>query len=322
MHTIEGFILAAAAAMAVPLAHAQQFPNGPVRIVVAQPPGGTVDTTARVLATDLAARWKQPVVVENKPGAGGNIGSEFVAKSAPDGHTLMISPAAQHTINPWLYSNLPVDLMKGFSPVALIGSTPMVLAVRPSLPARSLNEFITLARDKPGSIRYSSAGNGTYNHLAGESIAIAAQAQLAHIPYKGVAPAITDVVGGHVDATIGTVPSVKSFIANGTLRPIAVTTAARSKALPDVPTLAEAGLPGVEVAVRILVMAPADTPSATVQRISRDVEAALKTSQVSEALEKQGIDIDYAPPAKAQEVLHAESASWSATIKQARIKLD
>lgn len=304
------------------VAVAQQFPTRPVHIIVAQPPGGTVDTTARILAKDLTERWKQPVIVENKPGAGGNIGSDYVAKAPKDGYTLMISPAAQHTINPWLYSSLGFDPMRSFAPVAMIGSTPMVLMVRPSLPANGVAEYLALARAKPNGITYSSAGNGTYNHLAGESIANAGNVRLAHLPYKGVAPALADVVGGHVDSTIGTIPSSQGYINQGTLRGLAVTTSKRSKALPNIPTLAEAGLPGVDIAVRVGMVAPAGTPASVLLKINADVGAALQTREVAAALEKQGLEIEFTSAEKLGEILQEEAASWGRTIKQSGLKLE
>jgi tripartite-type tricarboxylate transporter receptor subunit TctC len=322
MKNLAAHLAVIVAAGTAQLALANDFPTRTVRIVVAQPPGGTVDTTARILAQDLSAKWGQPVVVENKPGAGGNIGGEHVAMAPKDGYTLMISPLAQHTINPWLYKSLPFDPIAGFAPVTMIGSTPMVLMVHPSLPVKNVAEYLALAKAKPGTITYSSAGNGTYNHLAGESLALAAGVSLSHVPYRGVAPALQDVVGGHINSTIGTVPSVQSLIAAGKLRPIAVTTAKRSKALPDVPTFAESGVAGYDIAVRVALMAPAGTPPEVIEKLNKDVGAALKSPEVASELEKRGLEIDVGSPKDLADAISTEAAGWGRTIKERGISLN
>ena len=322
MHNI-GFATLALAMLGIgPLAMAQQFPQASVKIIVAQPPGGSIDGTSRILATALSARWKQSVVVENKPGAGGTIGSELVAKAAPDGYTIMLSAVAQHTINQWLYTGLAFDPISSFAPVAMIGNTPMVLAVKPSLQVQNVAQFLALAKSSSKPLTYSSAGAGTYNHLAGASLAIAGKVELTHIPYKGVAPALADVIGGHVDPTIGTVPSVRSFIANGSLRALAVTTAKRSKALPDVPTLAESGLPGYDIAVRVAMFAPAGTPAHIVAQINAAIGDALRIPEIAASLERQGLELDFTSPAKLGEMIRSEAAVWGQTIKTLGIKLE
>src|SRR6185437_6328321 len=225
-------------------ASAETWPARVVKLVVPQAPGGATDVFARKLGQVLSERWKQPVVIENRAGVAGVLGTEFVAKAAPDGYTLLVTYAGSQAVNPGLYPHLPFDSVKDFAPVATIASTPFFLIANPKLPAKSLQEFIALARQKPGGLTFASSGIGSVNHLIGEMLKSDAKIEIVHVPYRGVAAAITDVIAGHVDTAFSTVPSVLPFIRNGQVRALAVSSAKRADRTPGVPTIAESGFPG------------------------------------------------------------------------------
>lgn len=305
-----------------PEAVAQAYPTRPVRLIVAQPPGGTVDATARIIAVKLSELWKQPVVVENHPGAGGTIGTDLVAKAPPDGYTLSMSVGNQHTINQWLYAKLPFDPVRDFEPVAMVNYAPMVIAVNPKSSAQTLAQFVELAKSRPRQITYSSAGNGTFNHLAGAAFALAAAIDVVHVPYKGTAPAVSDAVAGHVDANVGTVAAVQPFVKQGTLRALAVTSAKRSKALPNTPTVQESGYSGFDIAPWNGVFAPAGTPPDIVAKVNADLRTVLQNEDVVNAFSAQGMEAAYSSPTQLRETVQTESAKWGDLIKAVGVKLD
>jgi tripartite-type tricarboxylate transporter receptor subunit TctC len=283
IRTLLRFLIAALVAVAA-CASAQNYPNKPIRLVVPFPAAGTTDILAREVGQRLSVTLGQPVVIDNRPGAGGNIGADIVAKSAPDGYTLLMATVGTHAINASLYSNMPYDHIKDFTPVVLVAGVPNVLEVTPSLPVKTVADLIKLAKEKPGQINFASSGNGTSIHLSGELFKSMAGVDMTHVPYKGSAPALVDLVGGQVQVMFDNVPSSIEQIKAGKLRAVAVTSAQRSPALPDVPTIAESGLPGFEASAWFGIVAPAGTPAAVVNRINADVNQWLHTPQAEEKL--------------------------------------
>ncbi len=303
-------------------AGSQTYPSKPVRIVSPYPPGGATDVLARLLALRLQDRLGQPVVVENRAGANGNLGSDYVAKAAPDGHTLLLAAAGPLVISPALYPKLGYDPVKDFTAIAPIGQVPFLLLAHPSSGAATVADLIRQARERPG-IAYASSGNGSPNHIMGEMFKLAAGVQLAHIPYKGSAPALNDLVAGHVpysfDSPVGAMPHIQS----GRLRALAVTSPRRSLALPSVPTLAEAGLPRFESAVPWYgLFGPAGTPRHVVDRLHREVEAWLELPDVRERLATLAVEPLPLHPEAFQKFVAAERDKWGRAVKQSGATVD
>lgn len=262
-------------------AAAADFPGKTVRIVVPYAAGGSNDLIARIVAGELSRTWSQTVVVENRPGAGGNIGADFVARSAPDGHTLMLTGAGPLTINKTLYKTpLGYEPEKDFAPIRLIATVPLVLMVHPSLPVRSVQDLVAYARSNPGKVNFGSSGNGTTNHLAGELLKSMARVEMQHVPYKGSAPALQDLLGGQIPMMFDTMPSALPQMKSGAVRGLGVATLQRAKATPDLPTLSESGLPGFEVSAWFALAAPAKTPVEVLQKIDADIGAIYKKQQI------------------------------------------
>jgi tripartite-type tricarboxylate transporter receptor subunit TctC len=303
-------------------AAAHGFPTKPVRIIVPQTPGGASDALARAIAQKLNDKWKQPVVVENRPGAGGNIGTELVAKAPGDGTTLLMSYAGTQAINPSLYNSLPYDSVKDFAPVATLATVPFVLIVNKNLAATDLRQFLALAREKPDQIAYGSAGNGSVNHLLGVMLGSEANVRLMHIPYRGAAPALTDLMSGQIQAVFTSLPSVIGHIREGAVRPIAVTSAKRAGAAPDVPTIAESGVAGFDVSPWFGVLAPASTPQALVRQINADINAALRESDTIERFKGQGAEPFITTPEQFLALLQADVEKWATVVKASGAKLD
>ena len=266
-----------------------QYPAKAVRMIVPFPAGGSADTLARVLSQMLSGPWGQQLVVDNRPGAGGNIGADLVAKSAPDGYTLLMGTIAL-AISPGIYSKLPFDVHKDFQAVTMVASVPMVLVIHPSVPARSIKELIALAKARPGELTFSSAGNGTPSHLAGEMFTAATDTRLVHVPYKGGAPAVIDLLAGQVSLMLDNSLSVPGHIKAGRLRALGVSTTQRSSLLPEVPTLIEAGVPGYEFNSWFGVFAPAQTPAEVVAKLHRDIQRVLTDAGVQQKLRSQGAE--------------------------------
>ena len=317
------FVMALAAALVLPLspAQAQKFPDKPVRFIVPFPPGGGNDILARALAPRLGELLGQSVVVDNRAGAGGNIGTDLAAKAAPDGHTIVIA-SNQVTINPWLQSKLPFDIEKDFAPVALVASVPMLLAVNPAVPAKDVREFIALAKAQPGKLNHSTPGNGTPQHIAFEAFNHAAGIKVTHVPYKGTGPAIADLIGGQVQSAIGTMASMEPHVKAGKMRALGVTTAKRSQAMPDVPTIAEAALPGFEVPLWYSILAPAGTPREAVARLSGDLAKVLAEPATRDRLSGQGFEVSYLNPEQMTELMKRDLARWQKSIRDIGLKLD
>ncbi len=321
MKTMLALLAAACTAFAAPAALAQKFPDKPIRFIVPFPPGGGNDILARAIAPKMGEFLGQPVVIDNRAGAGGNIGTDLAAKSAPDGYTIVIA-SNQVTINPWLYAKLPFDIEKDFVAVAQAATVPMVLAVHPSVPANTLKEFIALAKASPGKFNHGTPGNGTPQHIAFEVFNHAASVQVTHIAYKGTGPAIADLIGGQVQSAIGTMASLEQHVKAGKLRALGVTTPKRSPAMPNVPTVAEAGLPGFEVPLWYSILAPAGTPKEIVARLSGDISKALAVPETRERLTAQGFDVNYLNPEQMSDLIRNDIARWQKSIKDIGLKLD
>ena len=315
-----GTSLLAAALAASAQAPVPQWPTKPVKLVVTYPPGGTVDAVGRILAPRLAARLGQPVVIDNRGGAGGAIGGDVVAKSAPDGYTVMLD-ASNHAQNPAL-RKMPFDTLRDLAPVSLLVKVPNVLVVNPSAPMKSVADLIAQAKAKPGGINYASSGNGSAQHLAGELFASMAGVQITHVAYKGGGPALTDVMSGHVPVFFASLASSLPFIQGGKLRALAVTGKTHSPALPQLPTVAEAGLPGYEVYDWNAVFVPAGTPAPVVERLSKELAATLRDPEVRTRLEALGAEVIGSSPAELDNFRRAEITKWTRLAKDNKIQVD
>ncbi len=300
---------------------AQTYPTKPIRIVVPFPPGGTSDILARAIGQKLTEEWKQQVIVDDRPGAGANIGAEIVAKSSPDGYTLFILSTI-HTINPSLYSKLAYDPVKDFSPITLIADTSQVLVVHPSLPVHTVKEFIAYAKKHPGKLNYSSAGNGSQPHLTAELFKAKTGIDIVHVPYKGAPPAMTDLLAGQVALTFATAPSAVPFVKSGKLRALGVSTAQRISALPDVPTIAEAGVPGFEAAGWNGLVGPAGMPAPIVNRIHAAIVEIVKVPAMASFLSGQGADPHTMMPAEFAAYIKSEVVKWAQVVKDSGARID
>jgi tripartite-type tricarboxylate transporter receptor subunit TctC len=300
---------------------AQGFPAKPVRVVVPYPPGGPTDIVARVVSQKLSEQTGQQFVVENRAGAGGNIGAEAVARSPADGYTLLVATTA-HAINPSLFKQLGYDLQKDFAPVSQLTGGPLVIVVNPSLPAKNVPELIALAKSKPGALNFASSGNGQSTHLSAELFSSMAGIKMNHVPYKGSAPALTDVIGGQADLMFDTMLSAMPQVKTGKLRALAVTSAARSPAAPDLPTVAESGLPGYEAIAWNGLLAPAGTPKDVVAKLNAELKRALEAPEVKERFAAQGFGAAWTPPEKYAAFMQAELAKWAKVVKTSGATVD
>ncbi len=299
---------------------AQTFPVKPVRILVPQTPGGASDALARVMAQKLSDKWGQPVVVENRAGAGGNVGMEVVAQAAPDGYLLLMSYAGSHAINPALYKRLPFDPVRDFAPVATLATLPFVLVARPDAAFKSVAELIEQAGK--ASLTFGSAGNGSVNHLLGVMFAMNTGTRLTHVPYKGAAPAMQDLMGGQINIVFTSLPSAAGLLRGGQLRALAVTIAQRSSTFAQIPTLAESGLKQFDIAPWFGLFAPGATPAAVVTRINQDVNELLKNSEVIEKFRSQGADPLARSPAEFAAMLRSDLAIWAEVVKTSGAQID
>jgi tripartite-type tricarboxylate transporter receptor subunit TctC len=324
MQALVAALLAAIALVATTPAAAQgaAYPTKPVRLVVPFPAGGTTDILARAVAQKLSETWGQQVIVDNRPGAGGNIGSELVAKAPPDGYTLLMGTVGTHAINPSLYAKMPYDHVKDFTPVILVAGVPNVLVVNPSLPVNSVQELIAYGKANPNKLNFASSGNGTSIHLSGELFRTMTGVQMTHVPYKGSSPALTDLIGGQVQLMFDNLPSSLQFIKAGKLRALAVTSLARSQALPDLPTLAESGLPGFEASSWFGVLAPAGTPADIVAKLNGAVAAWLASPAAKEQLAAQGAIAAGGSPDAFVKHIADESAKWAKVVKASGAHVD
>jgi tripartite-type tricarboxylate transporter receptor subunit TctC len=301
---------------------AQDYPVRPVRMIVPSTPGGSVDTITRTVAVRLAESWGHQVVVDNRPGAGGVIAADITAKAVPDGYTLLMCTVASCATNVSLHRKLPYDPLRDFAPVTLAATQNLMLLVHPSVPAGAVSELVAAARASPGKYSFASAGNGTGGHLSGELFKLLAGIDLLHIPYKGVAPALVDVVSGQVSMTFASILSSLPQVRTGKLRALAVTGAKRSPAAPELPTMMEAGVKGYESATWYGLIAPARTPQTIVTRLNREVVAILKQPDVNERLSREGADTVGNTPQEFSDYIRAEILKWAKVVKAANIQVN
>jgi tripartite-type tricarboxylate transporter receptor subunit TctC len=309
-------------ALGVGFAHAQSFPDRSITLVVPNPPGGLVDTSARLLSEPLTRVIGQPVIVDNKPGASGNTAYQFVAKAKPDGYTLLISYSGYHVGNPSLMDKLPWDPVKDFSPIALLTISTNVIAVHPSVPVNNLKEFIAYAKANPGKLNYASQGNGSVSHIGTEIFKQNTGVDIVHVPYKGSGPAIQDVLAGQVQVFITTPPSVMQHVQSGKLKGLAVTGKSRHPGMPNVPTTAEAGFPSFQLESWVALYAPAGTPALVVAKLTESVKQSLALPEVKDRADNAGIELRYLTPTAMDALLKKELPYWDKAIKSANIKLD
>jgi tripartite-type tricarboxylate transporter receptor subunit TctC len=318
------WVVLAAGAPSVAHAQAGGYPDKPVRFLVPYPPGGGTDVIARIVQERFGATLGQPIVIENKGGAGGSVGTEVVAKAAADGYTVLFT-LSSHTINPAIYPRLPFDTVKDFEPVGTVASLPQVLVAHPGVAANNLVELIALAKGKPGSLSFASVGNGSPGHLAGELFKLRTGTEITHIPYKGGGPAVTDVMGGQVPLLWVSIPAAAQHVKSGKLKALAVSTLERSAAFPDVPTVSEAGGPalvGFEVDSWYAMFVPARTPKAVIERLNKALNTVLADAGVRERLLAQGSEGVGGTPEALGKVVADELPKWAKLVKDANIKLE
>ena len=309
-------------AMATPVLAQNNFPAKPVTLVVPVPPAGILDTVARMVAPPMAKALGQSVIVENRAGGGGNIAANAVARATPDGHTVLVGYSMFHVGNPSMYQNLSWDPIKDFAPVGMMVVSPHVLAVHPSVPAKTLRELVDYARANPGKLNYATSGNGSVPHVGVELFKQQNKLSIVHVPYKGAGPAMLDVAAGNVEMTVATPPSLLGFVQQGKMRPLAVAAKKRLSQMPDVPTAAEAGFPGFELEAWVELFAPAGTPPAAIEKLSGALKDALQQPQVQKAVEAAGVEIRYMAPAQLDTTVRNDIQYWSKVIKDANIRAD
>jgi tripartite-type tricarboxylate transporter receptor subunit TctC len=315
-------LIALTASLAAPAATAEPYPSRPITLVVPFPPGGSTTIIARILADRLSDALGRPIVVDNRGGAGGSIAARQVAKSAPDGYTLLLAFSATLAISPSMFPNVGYDPRTDFAPIGMIGMAPSVLVVHPAVPAHSVAELITFAKTSPGKVQYGSASIGTVNHLAAELLASMADVKLSHIPYKGTGPAISDLLGGHISMMFAPIPAAHANIAAGMLRALGVSSLTRSSLLPDVPTIAETGLPSFEATQRSTLLAPAGTPRSIVERLNRELNAILATDDVRQRLALEGAEPIPGPPEEYSIDVDREARRWSKLVHAIGLKAE
>ena len=302
-------------------AQTSAYPDKPIRFVVPYPPGGGTDVIARIVQDRLRAALGQPIVIDNRGGAGGSIGTEVVARSAPDGYTVLFT-LSSHTINPAIFSKLTFDTARDFEPIGIVCSLPQILVANPQFPANTVQQLIAMAKEKPGSLSFASVGNGSPGHLAGEMMKIRTGTQLTHIPYRGGGPAVTDVVSGQVPLLWVSIPAAAQFVKQKQLKALAVSTVKRSAAFPDVPTMQEVGIADFEVDSWYAMFVPAKTPRAIVDRLNAALNTVLKEPEIREKLLAQGSEAVGGTPEQLGAVVNAELPKWAKLVKDAGIKAD
>src|SRR5574343_817642 len=318
-HAIASAALALAATLVPGTAPAQgAYPNKPIKFVVPYPPGGGTDVIARILQTKLQAELGQPVLIDNKGGAGGSLGTDIVAKSPADGYTVLFS-LSSHTINPAIFSKLPFDTLKDFEPVGMVASLPQILVANTAVPARNVGELITQAKAQPGKFSYASVGNGSPGHLAGEMTVLRTGAPMTHVPYRGGGPAITDVIGGQVPLLWVSIPAAAQVVKSGKLKALAVSTVKRSSAFPDVPTIQESGVPDFEVDSWYAMLVPARTPRPVIDRLNKALNTVLQEAAIRTQLLEQGAEAVGGTPEALGQVIATELPKWAKLAKDSNI---
>jgi tripartite-type tricarboxylate transporter receptor subunit TctC len=315
-----GAVLALAAALPLVAGAADAYPSRPVHIIVPYPAGGVADALPRIVGEKLAQKWGQSVIIDNKAGASGNIGMEEGARAQPDGYTLVLAAAGNMTVNPILFLDLRFDTYKDFTPVTLLANSPNVLVVNPSVPARTLKELMAFARQNPGKLNFASPGTGSGAHLAGELLNIDADIKTVHVPYKGIAPAVNDLLGGNVQMMFAGISTVLPQIRAGKLIAIAIASPRRSPQLPDLPTVAESGLPGFDVTSWYGIVVRSGTPPQIVQKVQRDLAEVLHTDEVRQKLAALGLETVGDTPEAFEQLIKAESRKWTDIVHKAHIQ--
>ena len=313
--------VATALSLAVDMAFAQAYPSKPIKLIVPFAPGGFTDVVARILGQKLSVSLGQQFVIENKAGAGSLIGTEFVAKAAPDGYTLVMV-STTHVISPWIYKSMPYDPIKSFTVVSKLVDSPYVLLVNPKVPARNVQEFIALAKTAPGTIHYASSGNGSAQHLMGGLFVSMTGAPLKHVPYRGSGGAANDLISGIVESSFAGVPNALAQVPQGRLKALAVTTAKRIPQLPDVPTLQESGVPGYEASVWLALLAPAGTPKDIVAKLNVEILKTMNSSETKKALYDAGVEPTPSTPEEMSDYMIKELERWGKVVKEAGVKLE
>jgi tripartite-type tricarboxylate transporter receptor subunit TctC len=308
-----------AAAFCASTSLAQDYPTKPIRMIVPYPPAGGTDIVARTIAEPLAAALGQPIIIDNRGGAAGNIGTDLAAKSAPDGYTILFT-LSSHTINPKLYDKLPFDVEKDFIPISLAAYIPQILVVNPSVPANNIKELIALAKSQPGKLNFASVGTGSPGHIAGELFKLKTGTDMVHVPYKGGGPAVTDTLGGQVQLLFVSMPAALQYVKAGRLKALAVTSDKRSAAAPDIPTIAESGVPDCVVNSWYGALVPAKTPPAVVSKLQAAFAKVLQLPDVKERLFAQGAEAAYSTSAEFERLIHDELKQWEFVIREAKIK--
>jgi len=304
------------------VATAQTYPSKPIRLVVPFPPGGPLDLAGRAIGQHLTEAWGQPVLVDNKPGAGGNIGADIVAKSAPDGYTLVMGALSTHAVNPHLFAKMPYDALKDFAPVTLVAVTPNVLVVNQGVAANSVKDLIAQALANPGKLTFASGSNGSAGHLAGELFKTLAGIDITHVPYKGGAPAMQDLLGGQVQFMFDNLANSTAQLKAGKLKALAVTTSKRSPLAHDLPTMAEAGVPGFDISTWYGIMAPAGTPADIVKKLNAEIVKFLASDDMKEKLKAQGAEPAPTTPAQFDAFIRAEWTKYAKIVKDSGAKVD
>jgi tripartite-type tricarboxylate transporter receptor subunit TctC len=304
------------------IAKAQPYPNKPIRLIVPSTPGDGADSVARLLASKLSPVIGQPITIENRPGAGGVIGSEAAAKSAPDGYTLIMGNAGSHSINAAIYPKLPYDIQRDFVPLSQVAVAPNIAVINPNIPAHSIAEFIAYAKSQPGKLSYASAGNGSSAHMSMELFKFMAGVDIQHVPYKGSSPALTDLMGGQVAIFIGNLPPTVPLIKAGKLRALAVTAKSRSALMPELPTVMEAGLPGYETVAWYGVLAPTGTPPEIVKKLSEEIAKITRSPDMRNKLLEMGVDPVGSSPEEFKARIDSDIAKWKQIAKKAGIKIE
>ncbi len=315
-------VLIAALSLVTAAAFAQSYPDKPVKLIVPFPPGGPTDGMARIIGQKLAETWKQSVVIDNRGGAGGGIAAEAASKAPADGYTVFFATTGTQAINPSLYEKLPYDPIKDFAPISLVATTANILVVNPSLPVKTVKELIAYAKANPGKLTFGSAGNGSSNHLAGELFNTMAGVNMTHVPYKGSAAALNDLLGGQLSMMWDVLSTAMPHVATGKTRPLGVTSLKRSAIAPEVPTIDESGLPGYEVTLWFGVLAPSATPRVIVDKINADLKTILATPDMKERLAKLGAAPAYTTPEQFEALEKSDIAKWSKVVKASGAKVD